>query len=270
MDGEIRPFRGGLPLSDRGFRYGQHLFESIAIRRGIPLLDSEHLALLAVSAKTYGIPCSRSLTAKLRDFLNQAALADGMLRIYLTAGPGAPASVITDPGCYLTWEPVHFPTMKELTKGISLTLLDKRSFGEGWGLKSGNYASHVEALLASRQAGAQEGIVCDEQGRIISCAMGNLLIWIQDSKLKKRPILCTPSKRSGAREGVVLGWVRRHVPVMERELKASDLRHATALAVTNSRLGIMPVAMLDGRQLSDPSPARALANEYLNDLLGTP
>ena len=270
LAGEIRPFRGGVPLSDRGFRYGQHLFESIAIRRATPLLAAEHLEILAASAKTHGVPFSRSLGAKLWNFLNHAVLANGMLRIYLTAGSGAPASPIKDPGCYLTWEPAHFPTLEELTKGITITLLGKRFIGEGWGVKSGNYTPHIEALQAARKAGAQEGIVCDAQGRIISCAMGTLLLWIPDTRSGNKPLLCTPSPAVGARSGAVLKWVKRRTPLVEKELRVDDLGRASALAITNSRLGVMPVASLDGRQLSDPSPARALADDYLHDLLGTP
>ena len=270
IDGGIRPFRGGLPLSDRGFRYGQHLFESIAVRGGAALLAAEHLAILTASAKTYGIPFPGSLAAKLRDFLKTVSPADGMLRIYLTAGPGAPASPITKPGLYLTWEPAHFPTKRETEKGYDVVLLMKPFPGEGWGVKSGNYSSHVEALRSAREAGGQEGVVRDPKGRIISCTMGNLLLWIPGSRSGNKPLLCTPSPAVGARSGAVLKWVRHHTPVVEKELRVADLRRASALAITNSRLGIMPVATLDGRQLPDSTPARSLAEYYLHDLLGTP
>ena len=193
IDGGIRPFRGGLPLSDRGFRYGQHLFESIAVRGGAALLAAEHLAILTASAKTYGIPFPGSLAAKLRDFLKTVSPADGMLRIYLTAGPGAPASPITKPGLYLTWEPAHFPTKRETEKGYDGVLLMKPFPGEGWGVKSGNYSSHVEALRSAREAGGQEGVVRDPKGRIISCTMGNLLL-----KIGKQAVALHPLPRRGS------------------------------------------------------------------------
>ena len=269
-DGEIRPFRGGLPLSDRGFRYGQHLFESIAIRGRTPLLAAEHLEILSSSAKARGIPLSRALVTRVRAFLSALTLGDGMLRLYLTAGAGAPGAPIREPGFYITCEPVHFPTWKEIEMGYDIVLLKKPFRGEGWGVKCGNYIPHIEALQKAREAGAQEGIVCDEKGRIISCAMSNLLLWMPDSKSKTGPVLCTPPSALGARSGAVLKWVQRQSPVVEKELRVADLRRATALAVTNSRLGIMPVATLDGRQLPDPTPARILADDYFHDLLGTP
>jgi branched-subunit amino acid aminotransferase/4-amino-4-deoxychorismate lyase len=269
---EIRSHAGGLPLSDRGFRYGQHLFESIAIRHGAPLLGVEHLALLATSASAHGFPFSRALATKLRAFLNSSSLGDGMLRLYLTAGPGAPGAPIRQPGCYLTWEATHFPTQREIENGIALSLLKKPFLGDGWGVKSGNYAPHLEALHSAREAGADEGIVCDGKGRILSCAMGNLIVWMSSPKTGTELLLVTPSSGLGVRIGAVLKWVSRQTTrLVEQELQMTDLRRARALAITNSRFGVMPVATLDGRELPEISNARELAQHYLyaHGLLGS-
>ncbi len=269
--GELRSFQGGLPLSDRGFRYGQHLFESIAIRYGVALLAAEHLALLASSAREHGYPFSRSLMAALRSFTHSVTLGDGMLRIFLTAGSGAPASLIREPGCYLTWEPSAFPTLREIEKGYAVTLLKKPYMGDGWGIKCGNYAAHLNALQTARSSGAEEGIIHDAKGRLLSCAMGNLIVWMASPKSGNELIPYTPSKSLGVRRGAVLRWVSRQTRLAECELRISDLRRARALAVTNSRLGVMPVATLDGRNFSDLSSGRVLAQHYMysHGLLGS-
>jgi branched-subunit amino acid aminotransferase/4-amino-4-deoxychorismate lyase len=270
--GEIAPFGGGVPLQDRGFRYGQHLFESIAIRHGAPLLAEEHLEILSASAKTRGIPFARALMARLRSFLSSITLDDGMLRLYLTAGAGAPGAPITQPGFYMTWEPTHFPTWKEIEKGYDVVLLKKTFQAEGWGIKSGNYGAHLEALQTARDEGADEGIVCDGRGKILSCAMGNLLVWMASPKSARELVICTPSSNVGARRGAVLQWISRQTPALvEQELQMTDLRRARAMAITNSRLGVMPVAMLDGRNLPELSNARELAHHYLyaHGLLGS-
>ena len=256
----IAAHRGGIPLDDRGFRYGQHLFESIAVRNGSALLAREHLSLLTAAAKRHALPFSRSLASSLRSFLGSLKLPDGMLRIYLTAGAGAPCAPITAPGCYLAWEATRFPAEEELAAGYHLVISGKAVAAGDWGEKSGNYGSHLTVLSDARKAGADEAIVPDEQGRILSCAMGNLLVWLPT---RSGIILCTPPTSSGARSGVVLAWVRRKAPLHERPLRPADLRRAVALAVTNSRLGVMPVALLDGKPLSHPGPAHQLARDYL-------
>lgn len=256
----IAAHRGGIPLDDRGFRYGQHLFESIAVRNGSALLAREHLSLLSAAAKRHAIPFSGSLASSLRSFLGSVKLADGMLRIYLTAGSGAPCAPVTAPGCYLAWEATRFPTEEDLAAGYRLVISGKAVGAGGWGEKSGNYGSHLTALADARKAGVDEAIVLDEQGRVLSCAMGNLLVWLPT---RSETILCTPPTSSGARSGAVLGWVHRKTPLHERLLRPADLRRAVALAVTNSRLGVMPVALLDGKPLSHPGPSQQLARDYL-------
>jgi len=256
----ILPHTGGVPLNDRGFRYGQHLFESIAIRNNKALLAREHLALLTDAAKRNGFPLGRTLASALRRFIESVSLPDGMLRIYLTAGEGAPAAPLRSARCYLTWETAHFPTEVQLEKGFRLTVLTKPFLGDTWGEKSGNYAAHLKALADARANGADEGIVFDAKGYALSCAMGNLLVWM---RTKQGIVLCTPPVSRGARSGSVLGWVKKRVPVMERDLRPADLRRALAMAITNSRLGVMPIASLNGISLRDPALSRTLSHSYL-------
>lgn len=271
-NGMIRSCRGELSLADRGFRYGQHVFESIAVRGGAVLLGAEHLRLLTESARRHGIPCSRELLGSLRSFLASAKLGDGILRIYLTAGTGAPGSPVVLPGFHLAWEACPFPLREDLERGYALSMLKKTVAGPGWGQKNGNYALHLSALQEARESGCDEGVVRDARGRIVSCAMGNLLVWLPMAKHGEGTVLCTPSHDCGPRPGAVLGWVKRRAGAVERDLRASDLRRAVALAVTNSRIGVMPVASLDGRKLPRTALALALAQRYLSrhGLHGTP
>lgn len=254
-------------MDDRGFRYGQHLFESIAVRNSVPLLLKEHLTTLRHSAKEKGIPFSKSMEAALRAIDAGKKLPDGMLRIYLTAGPGSPVSPIRMPALYVTWESTHFPTERELEVGMALRILKKPFSEAGWGLKTGNYEQHLLALEEARSAGADEGVVLDAKERVVSCAMGNLLVWLPS---RSGTSVITPPSSRGARSGVVLGWTRSHARVLERDLRPSDLRFAVAMAVTNSRLGVMPVTTCAGKKLPEPSLALTLAHGYLraHGLLG--
>lgn len=269
----ISPFRGGIPISDRGFRYGQHLFESMAVRDKRVLFVREHLESLFEASERAGIPAGCALRAALLRFLGNVSLMDGMLRLYLTAGEGAPTSPVIRPECYLAWEATSFPSPASLRAGISLKVLREPFLGTGWGEKSGNYLPHLTALEAARSAGADEAVVTDAEGRVLSAAMGNLLVWMPRPR-GGGSVLCTPSPgtaaRSGPRAGVVLGWVRQQFCVKDRALKLRDLHRADAVAVTNSRLGVMPVLRIDGRRLPAPSLSCALAESYLRShgLLG--
>ena len=256
----IVPLRSGLPLSDRGFRYGWHLFETLAFHGGRILLLKEHMDLLDASASRNGFPFPASVRKAIGNFVRGLSLPDGVLRIYLTAGPGAPCSPVTDPGCYLAWERAEFPCADELERGYRLVTLRRRGDLSGWGEKSGNYLDHCKALGEARSRGADEALLLDARGRAVSCAMGNILLWMNG---EDRPV--TPARESGARAGSLLGWVRGKMEIGEAVLRIGDFRRARAMAVTNSRIGVMPVSRLDGKDLCDQSHARLLALSYLQD-----
>ena len=94
--------------------------------------------------------------------------------------------------------------------------------------------------------------------------MGNLIVWLPGASYRL-PI--TPARQSGARSGAVAGWLAKVGRVQEKDLTVRDLSKAVAMAVTNSRIGVMPVASLDGRELPDLSLPLELSDFYRKKLL---
>ena len=260
---------GGVPLTDRGFRYGQHLFESVAVRDGRALLLAAHLSLLEESAKRNGYFFPKTLFSSLECFVVGTSMPDGMLRIFLTAGEGGPATPFESTGCYLLWEQAHFPSQEEITRGYSLTSKTQPFLGDNWYEKSGNYAEHLKRFCAARSQGFDEAVVFDSGGYLLSCAMANLIVWMRRNG---QIIACAPPAERGGRAGAVLEWVKKKIPLSEHDLRSGDLRDSISLAVTNSRLGVMPVSSLDGTPMVDPAHSHALASSYLKEygLFGRP
>ncbi len=241
---EMQPCGEGVPLNDRGFRYGQHLFETIAIRNGDVLFFEEHWKRLMHAAERYHFPINYAWYQSVSYFLKKESWNDGMLRIFLTAGEGAACSPIVTPHLFLLWEKAEFPSEEKLREGISVVSLDQPTGINSWGEKTGNYWEHLLALNSARQAGAEEGLVFDVEGFLISAAMANIILWMNDGRI------VTPPRTRGARDGVMLAQARRQLPeLMAADVKRNNLENIIAMVVTNSRLGIMPVAELDGRKL---------------------
>ncbi len=235
----------GVPLNDRGFRYGQHLFETMAIRNGKVLFFEEHWEKLMTAAKRYDFPINDLWHQGVRNFLKTESSKDGVLRVFLTTGEGALLEPITKPQLFLFWEEADFPSEEKLKIGIKVVSLNTPIGTASWGAKTGNYWEHIKALEASRQEGAEEGLVFDRDGFLISAAMANVILWMEDGKV------VTPPLSRGARDGVILAQARKKLPdLIEADTLREDLKKVSAMAVTNSRLGVMPVAILDGRRLS--------------------
>lgn len=230
----------GVPLSDRGFRYGQHLFETIAIRNGKILFFEEHWERLIAAARRHHLLIDPSWYQSVNKFLEKKSWEDGLLRIFLTAGEGSPLASIAKPQLFLFWEEADFPSEEKLKTGIKVVSLNTPIGTTTWGEKTGNYWEHIKALEASRQEGAEEGLVFDRDGFLISATMANVILWMEDGRI------VTPPRARGARDGVMLAQARKKLPTLiEADISQEDLKKVRAMVVTNSRLGVMPVAAVN-------------------------
>ncbi|MEI6338900.1 MAG: aminotransferase class IV, partial [Verrucomicrobiota bacterium] len=227
-------FREGaaVPVTDRGFRHGMSVFEAVAVYRGRLLFAEEHLQRLqrACAAAEFSFP------AELSSALSALSCADGMLRLYVTAGDGNPG----DPcRTYALFDRADFPAADARFR-LALSRAPLACVLGGW--KTGNYWPHVQALTAAKKQGFDEALVFNAQGALVSAAMANVFL-VCNGRLH------TPALSLGARDGVVRGWVLRHLSVEESQLAPEEIENAEECFLTNSRIGVMPVGEIDGRLL---------------------
>ena len=218
-----------LPVTDRAIRYGMAVFETIGIRQGRPLLLAEHLGLLKESIDTL-LPSvgSAGPSGPLPELHNEDT---GVLRLYLTAGDGAPAAPVTSPRTFALFEP-HDPTAIPHEQKARLHPESVAPFAHG--RKTANYWMNCAAQAAAQAAGFDHALLADHHGNLFSAAFGNLFFVIDGE-------LCTPSCSLAVRPGVIRGWVMRQQPVSEIEFPVTRLTEVTELFLTNSRLGVMPL-----------------------------
>lgn len=218
-----------LPVSDRAVRYGMSVFETIGIRDGQPLRLEEHLALFHDSACTLLLPeGSAGPGGSLPDLHPEDT---GTLRLYITAGDGAPADPVTAPRRFALFEP-HDPAAIPSAQTACLHPGPVAPFARG--PKTGNYWMNCAAQAAAQAAGCDHALLADHAGHLLSAAFGNLF-FVLDGEL------CTPSATLAVRPGVLRAWVRRQQPVREVVCPASRLAEFSELFLTNSRLGVMPL-----------------------------
>lgn len=226
QDGDWQP-AANLPLTDRAVRYGMAVFETIGIRGGKPLLAEAHLSLIARSARQLLGP----LAGEIKTLPRIDPTTSGVLRLYVTAGDGAPHDPVTHPRVFALFEPA-VPALPD-TQTACLHPVPVEPFGHG--TKTANYWMHCAAQSAAGAAGFDHALLADHGGFLVSAAFGNIFF-----NLGNR--LCTPSLNLAVRPGVLRSWVMERHEVDEVELPAARLHEAGDLFLTNSRLGVMPLA----------------------------
>ncbi len=251
-------FREGaaVPVTDRGFRYGMSVFETLAVRQGKILFLDQHLASLGIACAEAGF---RMETAdSLSAFEN---LPDGMLRIYVTAGDGTALASTGEFRTLAFFEPATFPRSEDELRGARIAISRAPTVSVLGGWKTGNYWPRVQAFAAARANGFDETLVLNIQGSVISASMANVFFEFDG-------VLRTPAVCAGARRGVVRAWIKEMTQVEEALLSLEDLSAADECFLTNSRLGVMPVAEIEGRCLPSRKSGEALAALYRERILG--
>ncbi|HEX8296440.1 MAG TPA: aminotransferase class IV [Chthoniobacteraceae bacterium] len=227
-----------LPLSDRGFRYGMSVFESFPVIAGDAEFLEQHLHRLLQACAEREFPIDDAACSAAETLLQEQKLS-GFVRLYVTAGDGAPSAPATAPRIFLFHEERAFPPADNVCE---ITFHDEAYRPVFGGLKTGNYWFHCDALAQARARGFDEALLFNERAELVSAAMANVFLLREDR-------LFTPPRSSGARSGVIREWVMARRKVAERRLRREDVVNADEIFLTNSWVGVLPVATVEGRPL---------------------
>ena len=255
---------------DRGFQYGDGLFETLRIRHGRPCLWSAHMARLAHGCERLGLPMPDE--ALLRDEVERLCCgeADGVLKIVLTRGNGGrgyrPPQDPT-PTRLLARFPAPDHPPENRTRGVAVRICDTR-MGHSPALAGLKHLNRLEQVLARAEwndIGIAEGLMQDIEGNIIEGTMSNLFV-VQAGVLRT-PELSRCGVAGVMRAQVMAGAEALGIPVGEERLDLRDLAAADELFLSNSVIGIWPVRRLDSRDyVPGPLTARlAAAVDMCND-----
>jgi len=253
-----------IDVTDRGFAYGDGLFETIAVRDGATRFFNHHLERMLDGAERLGIPAPERelLTAEATQL---AAGCDyGTLKIILTRGAGqrgyAPP-VPTVPVRCLGLLPGVRPARDNYIRGIAVRHCSTPigSSPATAGLKTLERLEQVIARAEWQDETISEGLMSSADGFVICGTMSNLFV-VQDDTLVV-PDLSTCGIEGVMRKVVLdradrLGLEAHYGNVTRESLNAAD-----ELFVTNSLIGIWPINRIDTREVAIGPVTRALMAE---------
>ncbi len=235
----------GVPLSDRGFRYGMSLFESLRVTESGPEYLEAHLESLREACASLEFPVSADALGAAGELLKKRAHRGGeehFARIYVTAGDGAPTAPATVCRVLVMSEPRPRPAQSAYRVAVAESAYCPTFAG----LKTGNYWMNLEALRRAQAAGFEEALLFNENAELVSACVANVFL-VHGERIR------TPSRECGARPGVIRREVLRRVDAWECSLFVDDVLSADEIFLTNSWIGVMPVETLGVRKL--PSTA---------------
>ncbi|MCH9003900.1 MAG: aminodeoxychorismate lyase [Proteobacteria bacterium] len=238
-----------VPISDRGFQYGDGLFETIAIRNKEPRLWQFHMERLAAGCESLGIsmPAETELATGLAHALQHSNASKDYCtaKIIVSAGTSVRGYGRTDaesPSILFGAFPSSPPPAETYRDGIKVVLCRTRLAVNSAtaGLKTLNRLEQVLAQSEFSATGEFEGLTMDADGNIICGTMSNVF-FVTDNEISTPPL-----DRCG-----VAGVMRRHIittlleqdlGVEIRSIQATELNNVDEVFLSNSQFGVVPVS----------------------------
>ncbi|HEX4606824.1 MAG TPA: aminotransferase class IV [Urbifossiella sp.] len=239
VDGQLVP-RGRFHIdpNDEGLLFGRGVWESTRTVGGVPWLWDLHLDRLRRTAALLDIPLDPArlpAAAAVSDYVRALTAMDVVIRLNVSAGrAGRPGTV---------WMSAALPPAKPVAVSLKSAPTPVPPGQPQLTWKTFQYSGRLRVGQDAAKAGFDSALLLDPNGNLLEAAHANLFIRLPDG-------WATPT----AGDGLFLpGTVRRHLldrsPVVIRE----QVVHRTLLGevqeafVTNSSVGIVPVARIDDR-----------------------
>ena len=265
------------PLN-RGFLYGDAIYEVWRTYEGCVFAWDEHWQRLGRSAEAlyFELPFSRdSILAEIKKTAAAFRAKTGSreelyVRLQISRGAGAiglDTALAEEPNFVLLVQENKLYSPEKFRAGLTLSLArDLRrnspdTLNPAW--KTGNYLNNILCLREARSRGADEVVICNQQGQITEAAVSNIG-FVRDGVVITQPM--------GA--GILAGVTRRlliervaaaaGVQVIEQAITPAELAQVQECFLLSSTKDITPVARIDERsfQLRDGSVTLRLKQAF--------
>jgi len=262
IDGTFYPkSEAKINVYDRGFLYGDGVFEGIRVYSGRIFRLKEHMDRLYESAGSISlkIPLSRQeLNQAVVDTVKANGLKDAYIRLVVTRGAGdlgLDPSKCSGSSIIIIVDEIQLYPEKLYQEGISIITASTRRISPDMinpRVNSLNYLNSIMAKMEANLAGVPESLMLNQGGYVCECTAENIFI-------VKRGELLTPSPDFPILLGVTRAVVieiaaKKGVPMREIPLTLHDIYIADECFLTGTGAELIPVVSMDGRKIASGKP----------------
>jgi len=205
----VPPEQAFVPVMDRGFLYGDSVYEVVRTYGGRVFELGRHLDRMERSAARIGLslPPRARIESELFRTIDAAGNAESYARIIVTRGEGqfglSPHLAEGLNRLIFMVRPLELPAPEQYERGLQMAVTrTRRNPPQALdpALKTGNYLNSALALRESHAAGADDALLLDLRGQVTEASTSNVF-FVQDG------VVVTPPLVLGMLEGVTRGLV---------------------------------------------------------------
>lgn len=251
--------KAGVSIQDRGFQFGDGIYEVLYVYRGAITDGALHMARLARSLTEIGLSSPVAPAAFpliIREVIRRNHITTGLVYIQVTRGVARRDHAFPTP----TPHPSLIITARakpEPSSDISLWTASAISMpDERWArcdIKSINLLPNVLARQAARQAGAYEAILYDADGNVTEGAASTIWAVTADGVLRTRALDrrilpgCT-------RSALISHLQAQKIAFEESPIPHASLGSAREIFLTSATSFVKPIITLDGHPVGNGTP----------------
>lgn len=257
LNGRFVPWvEATVSIDDRGFQFGDGVYEVIRTYNGRPFELDAHLGRFDRSLRALSLPqpYSRSQwTRWIQEGIDQSQYRDAKVYIQITRGVAPRDHAFpskSDPTVVMTVREVHPLTSDLRRKGVSAVTCEDLRWGR-CDIKSINLLPNVLAREEARKAGVFEAVLIKD-GLVTEGSVSNVMT-VQAGVIVTAPE--GPRILSGVTRSVVLGLARKEgIPIEERYPTREALYTADEVFLTGTTVEVLGVVRIDGRPIGSGRP----------------
>jgi len=243
-----------IDITDRGFQYGDGLFETLSVLDGIPMYYSRHIARLKRGCQRLGIPFTRfnALEQEVNALCRESERA--VIKIQISRGAGNTRGF----KCTESMQPTRvvslspYPNYPKFLKreGVQTRVCHTR-LGINPALAGIKHSNRLEQIIARAEwenAEIMEGILLDADNFVVEGTMTN--IFLATGNTLYTPYIDRCGVAGIIRELVIELAQLNNVDLVEGRITLGQLLDADEFFLTNSIVEIWPVKQMDDRVYS--------------------
>ncbi|MBU1214915.1 MAG: D-amino acid aminotransferase [Gammaproteobacteria bacterium] len=267
LNGAFMPIEEAkVPVLDRGFIFGDGVYEVIPVYSGRPFRMRDHLQRLQHSLDGIRLPNPHSIDeweGILNEMIARTALEDLYLYLHITRGvakrdhpfPKPPVP----PTVFVMSNPLSHPPAETIERGVSaITVTDNR-----WlrcDIKSISLLPNVLMRQASVDAGCGEAILIRDDSFMTEGSASNIFV-VKDG------VLLAPPKNHLMLPGITYDVIfeladAHNIPHQVRKIMKEELFSADELLLTSSTREVLAITSVDGKPVGDGKPGAMFARLY--------
>lgn len=250
-----------ISILDRGFCYGDGLFETIRVYRGKIFHLEQHINRLlnSLAQLLIELPMTRLEIMKVvQETLDRNKFKNAIIRLAVTRGITHSNIQIDSeipPTLVINIYPFYPPKKGFYKKGIRIKLFYERANlinGMTQRVKSCNYLSNILVKMLSEKNNFMEGVIVDPDFGVTEGTISNIFL-VKNGFLKTPPV--SPYVLAGITRQIVIDIANEHkIPFIEEHITANELINANEVFITNSGIEIVPVIQIDSQYIGNKKP----------------